>query len=426
MKNSVPPSDGFPKYIINGGRALFGETEIMSAKNSILPLIACSAMIDGEVYLSRCERTSDSENMLNIMRSLGGRCRFADGGIYIDCRGLSRCRLGAELTGRLRSSVFILGPLLARTGRAEICYPGGCDIGPRPIDLHIYGLRMLGAEITESDDSVTCRGNLRGARIELPLPSVGATENIIMAAARAEGRTVLCGAAAEPEITDLQNFINACGGRVHGAGTRRIEIEGVRRLHGTSFTPSGDRIAAGTFMTACAICGGEVTVTGVNPAHLASVTDALRRAGAEVEERTGGATVRAVGRPRAPGRIETKPYPGFPTDLQSPFTALAACAKGTSYIIENLFENRFRHIPQLIKMGADITVCGRAATVRGKKLHGAETEAEDLRGGAALVLAALGAEGSSAVSGLRHIDRGYYDFCGRLSALGADIRRISQ
>lgn len=422
MKNRLPDSGA--KYMIVGGRRLYGKLQVMSAKNSILPLIACSVMTEGEVFLTRCEMTSDAVNMADIVRSLGGKCSFRDGGIYIDCRDLSSHRVGSELTGRLRSSVFILGPLLARAGSAEICYPGGCDIGPRPIDLHISGLRALGAQISENGDKVSARGALHGARIELPMPSVGATENIMMAASRAEGVTVVCGAAAEPEITDLQNFINACGGKVRGAGTRRLEIEGVKRLHGATFAPSGDRIAAGTYMTACAICGGEVTVTGANPAHLASVTGILRRAGAEVTELTNGATVRSDGSPRAPGRIETAPYPGFPTDLQSPLTALAALSRGTTYIIENLFENRFRHIPQLRKMGADITVCGRAATVRGRRLYGSDVEAEDLRGGAALVLAALGADGTSTVSGLSHIDRGYYDLGGKLSSLGADIRRL--
>lgn len=425
MKNPVG-RDGTDKYVIRGGNKLFGMTEIMSAKNSLLPLIACSVMTKGEVFLSRCEETSDARNMLAIVNSLGGKCRFENGGIYIDARGVRKYKVGPELTGRLRSSVFILGPLIALLARAEICYPGGCDIGPRPIDLHTGGLRSLGVEIDEDGEHIICDGkDLRGGTVVLPFPSVGATENVMMAAACAKGHTVIRGAAAEPEIVDLQNFINVCGGSVRGAGSSRIDIDGTDSLHGAVFRPSGDRIAAGTFMIGCAMCGGEVTVRGADPSYLAEVTGMLRRSGATVTERTDGATVSSDGMLRAPGRIETRPYPGFPTDLQSPATSLAAVAGGTSYIIENMFENRFRHIPQLRLMGADITVCGRAATVRGRPLHGAEVKAEDLRGGAALVLAALRAEGTSVVSGLEHIDRGYFDFSGKLAALGADIRRTA-
>ena len=424
MKNRASRSEAGDVMIIDGGSRLCGEVEVMSAKNSLLPLIACSVLVDGEVFLFRCEPASDANNMLAILRSLGGKCRFENGGIYLDCRSLCRHVLRKELTGRLRSSVFILGPLAARTGRADICYPGGCDIGPRPIDLHIAGLKALGVRFIEDGERIVCEcGRLHGCDITLPLPSVGATENIMMAAATAEGRTIIRGAAAEPEIVDLQRFINACGGRVNGAGTGRICIDGVRSLHGTRFLPSGDRIVAGTFMTGCAVCGGRVDIIGADPAHLAAVCGLIRLAGAEVIERTDGVSVASRGALKAPGRIETKPYPGFPTDLQAPATVLAACASGTTYIIENLFENRFRHVPQLLSMGADITVCGRAATVRGGSLHAADVTAEDLRGGAALVLAALAAEGRSTVKGLEHIDRGYYELERKLSALGAKVLR---
>ena len=426
MRNHIPSGGTNEKYIINGGKRLYGEVRIMSAKNSLLPLIACSVMVNGEVFLSDCERTSDAENMLDIVRGLGGKCRFDDGGIYLDCRRVNGHKTSAELTGKLRSSVFILGPLLSRMHKADICYPGGCDIGLRPIDLHLYGLSSLGVQFTSEGERITgeCCSGLKGCEISLSLPSVGATENIIMAAATAEGRTVIRGAAAEPEIVDLQRFINSCGGRVSGAGTGRVCIDGVSSLHGVSFAPSGDRIAAGTFMIGCAMCGGEVDITGVDAAHVISVTRLLRAAGVEVTERTDGIRVKSSGELRAPGRIETKPYPGFPTDLQAPMTALAAGAKGTSYIIENLFENRFRHVPQLLKMGADITVCGRAATVRGRKLHSADVIAEDLRGGAALVIASLSADGTSTVSGLSHIDRGYYRLDEKFRALGADMKRM--
>lgn len=425
MRNRIPSGETNEKYIISGGRKLNGEVRIMSAKNSLLPLIACSVMVNDEVFLSDCERTSDAENMLDIVRGLGGKCHFDNGGICLDCRHINGHKTNAELTGKLRSSVFILGPLLSRMHRADICYPGGCDIGLRPIDLHLTGLSSLGVKFTSEGERIAgeCT-ELKGREVTLPLPSVGATENIIMAATMAEGRTVIRGAAAEPEIIDLQRFINMCGGKVSGAGTGRICVDGVNSLHGCSFAPSGDRIAAGTFMIGCAMCGGDVDIIGVDAAHVVSVTGLLRAAGAEITERISGVRVKSSGNLRAPGRIETKPYPGFPTDLQAPMTALAASAKGTSYIIENLFENRFRHIPQLLKMGADITVCGRAATVRGRKLHSADLVAEDLRGGAALVLAALSADGTSTVSGLSHIDRGYYKLDERFRALGADIIRM--
>lgn len=423
MKNE--PQSG--AYVIEGGYGLYGETEILAAKNAVLPIIACCAAVRGEVRLGRCEQTSDAVAMLDILRSLGGKCRFEGTDIHIDCRDLDRHTVDRTLTSRLRSSVFILGPLVAALRKAEISYPGGCDIGVRPIDIHTGGLAALGVELTEDGDKIVCDGRgLHGGETTLPFPSVGATENLMMAAMLCKGRTVIRNAAQEPEIVDLQNFINACGGHVRGAGGKTIVVEGATALHGVEYTPIGDRIAAGTFLIGGAMCGGELTVKGADPSYLESLTGLLVSAGVEVTEYPNALTVRSTGRLRTVKKAETRPYPGFPTDLQAPMTAMMAAGEGKGYIIENLFENRFRHVPELRKMGADITVCGRAATVRGRRLHGACVNAEDLRGGAALVLAALKADGKSTVRGINHIDRGYYDFDEKLSALGAHIKRVNQ
>lgn len=417
--------DCMEKYIITGGRRLTGEIDVMAAKNAVLPIIACCIMIKDTVVLRGCERLTDIDNMLLIIKSLGGACSFDGNDLTIDCRKVGRHSVNRALSGALRSSVFILGPLLSRLRSAELSYPGGCDIGLRPIDLHLDGLRALGVRLEEDEEKISCDGRgLHSGTVVLAFPSVGATENLIMAAVLTNGRTVLRNAAAEPEIVDLQNFINAMGGCVHGAGSGTVVIDGVKKLHGGAYSPIGDRIAAGTYLIGGAMCGGRVSVRGVRSDHLCALTDKLRAAGAVVTEYPDAVTVESDGNLRAVRKVETQPYPGFPTDLQAPITAMTASSNGRSYIIENLFENRFRHTRELKKMGADIVVCGRAATVRGCRLHGAAVHAEDLRGGAALVLAALKAEGTSEVTGLRHIDRGYCDFEARIASLGGNIKRV--
>lgn len=413
------------KYVIEGGSRLNGEVDVLSAKNAVLPIIACCIMIGDEVVLHNCERLTDIENMLRIINSLGGVYSFEGSTLTVDCRRLGKHTVGKGLSGCLRSSVFILGSLLSRLGFAEISYPGGCDIGLRPIDLHLDGLKCLGVRLTEDEEKITCDGSVMHAgSVVLAFPSVGATENLIMAAALAPGRTVIHNAAAEPEIVDLQNFINTMGGNVHGAGGGTIVIDGVKALHGGHYTPIADRIAAGTYLIGGAMCGGSVTVRGINSAFLLSLTEKLRAAGAVVTEHTDAVTVESTGSLKMLRKVETQPYPGFPTDLQAPVSAMMAASKGRGYIIENLFENRFRHTRELKKMGADIVVCGRAATVRGCRLHGANVVAEDLRGGAALVLAALKAHGASEISGLHHIDRGYFKLEEKIAALGGRIKRV--
>ena len=413
------------KYIINGGKKLHGVVDVMAAKNAVLPIIACCIMIKDVVVLKGCERLTDVENMMRIIKNLGGRCDFDSNDLIIDCKKLSRHSVSHELTGALRSSVFILGPLLSRLHRAEISYPGGCDIGLRPIDLHLEGLKNLGVKLSEDEEKISCDGrNIHSGIISLAFPSVGATENLIMAATLASGRTVIRNAAAEPEIIDLQNFINAMGGNVHGAGSGVVIIDGVSSLHGGVYSPIRDRISAGTFLIGGAMCGGKVTVRGIRSDWLFSLTEKLRLAGAVVTEKLGEITVESDGALRILRKVETQPFPGFPTDLQAPITAMMSASKGRGYVIENLFENRFRHTRELKKMGADIIVCGRAATVRGAKLHGANVIAQDLRGGAALVLAGLKAEGKTEIIGLEHIDRGYYNFEEKITSLGGDIKRV--
>lgn len=412
-------------FVVNGGKRLNGELSVASAKNSVLPLIACCLMIKEPVALENCERLTDVLGMMRIVESLGGECAWSGGNLTVNCRKANGHGVGNDLTGSLRSSVFILGSLIARSRAAEISYPGGCDIGLRPVDIHLDGLRALGVVVNEEGNKIVCDGrNLHAGSVCLAFPSVGATENLIMAGVLAEGRTVLHNAAAEPEIVDLQNFINAMGGRVHGAGTGTVIVDGVKKLHGGTYRPIPDRIAAGTYLIAGAMCGGCVTVRGIRSDYLLSATEKLRAAGVKVTEYTDAVTVESTGVTRMIHKVETQPYPGFPTDLQAPVTAMMASSKGRGYVIENLFENRFRHTAELNKMGAEILVCGRAATVRGKILHGADVTATDLRGGAALVLAALKAEGRSVIRGLNHIDRGYYLLEDKISLLGGDIKRL--
>lgn len=414
------------KYVIDGGRRLFGSVAMQSAKNSVLPLLAASILTEKRVTIREAPNISDVACMAQILRELGADVKFSGGCVTIDSADAYCHEIPSSLTRELRSSVFMLGSLLSRFGRALIAYPGGCDIGLRPIDLHLTALKRLGVTISERDGFIFCEcAKLKGAEILLDFPSVGATENILLAAVKAEGRTVLTGAAKEPEIVDLQNFLNAMGGKVAGAGTDVIEIEGVKELRGVSYRPMKDRIEAGTFLFAAAACGGEVEVTGVAPENIRLLLHKLRENGCKIHAKNDKINIESRGKLKCNRRIETMPFPGFPTDLQAQATALNASCTGCALIVENLFETRFKYVPELQKMGADIEVKGRTAFVRGVgKLHGASVTAGDLRGGAALVIAALGAEGVSEVLDLSHIDRGYADFRRKLKKLGASIRRV--
>lgn len=413
------------KYIIEGGRPLFGEVEIQSAKNAVLPLLAAAVLTDGQVVIHKCPRIADVMNMVGILAELGCNTKFAGEDLIIDSADAANHEIPSSLAKELRSSVFMLGSVVSRFGRARIAYPGGCDIGLRPIDLHLNGLRRLGVCVSEGGGYIDCScGKIEGAEIVLDFPSVGATENIILAAAKAKGTTMIRNAAKEPEIVDLQNFINRMGGRISGAGTACIRIDGVKKLSGTEYTPVSDRIEAGTFLIASAMCGGEITLNNADADNLSSLLHKLREISCKIDTKDDKIYIRSSRR-LSPKLVETSPYPGFPTDLQAPMTALACICEGSTVIVENLFETRFKHVPELIRMGADVTVRGRSAFVRGVgSLKGADVVAGDLRGGAALTLAAISAEGLSTVTDLSHIDRGYSDFEYKLRGLGARIRRV--
>ena len=414
------------QLLIRGGRPLRGEVAIQGAKNSVLPILAATLLTAGQVEVRNCPRLRDVDASVRILQSLGCQARWEGTSLLVDTAGLNGCAISDTLMREMRSSAIFLGAILARCGQAELSYPGGCELGPRPIDLHLNGLRELGAEIDDSGGLLHCRAaRLQGRELVLSLPSVGATENLMLAACGAEGVTTICNAAREPEIGDLQDFLNACGGKVSGAGTSAITIEGGRQLHGCAYTVMPDRIAAATYLCAVASAGGEGFLRGAREQHLSTVTAVLREAGCDVRRSAEGIACACRGRPKAVRPVRTAPYPGFPTDAQAVLMAALLRSRGTTVFEENIFENRYRHVDELTRMGADIRVAGRVAVVTGTEtLHGTNLRCTDLRGGAALCVAALAAESQPHVSEIGHIDRGYQDIVGDLRALGADIARI--
>ncbi|MBQ8296024.1 MAG: UDP-N-acetylglucosamine 1-carboxyvinyltransferase [Clostridia bacterium] len=414
------------KYVIEGGEKLYGCVALQSAKNTVLPLLAAAVLTDEQVKIRGIPTIVDVENMIHILGEVGCKIKRQKECAAIDSSNAVSHEIPARLTKELRSSVFMLGSVLTRFHRAKISYPGGCDIGLRPIDLHLSGLKRLGVQIIEKDGYIDCVADkLVGAEILLDFPSVGATENIILAAVKAEGITVIRNAAKEPEIVDLQRFLNAMGAKVRGAGGGTVVIEGVKRLHGVEYTPIGDRIEAGTYLIAAATCGGEIEMSGVPAENIAALLHKLRENGCKIYTKNDKILLTSNGRMKSVDIVETMPFPGFPTDMQAQYAALCTTASGSTLVVENLFETRYRYAAELKRMGADITVRGRAALIRGvEKLHGASVTASDLRGGAALVIAALKAEGQSNVIDLSHIDRGYADFEGKLKKLGAKIKRV--
>ncbi|MCC8120864.1 MAG: UDP-N-acetylglucosamine 1-carboxyvinyltransferase [Oscillospiraceae bacterium] len=411
---------------ITGGRRLSGEVNIHGAKNSALPILAAAVLVPGVSVIHNCPRLSDVSASLAILRHLGCKTWQQGDTVTVDAAQLTGWDVPDALMREMRSSVIFLGAILARQGRARLSLPGGCELGPRPIDLHLSAMERLGARIDQGAQGLTCTaGGLEGREIHLSLPSVGATENCMLAACAARGVTVVRNAAREPEIVDLQRFLNAAGARVSGAGTSVLTVQGGMRLHSVEHTVIGDRIAAATYLLAAACTGGDVLVRGADPQCLSSGLSVLEDAGCQVTR--GEEQARLVCRRSLHGvrQITTAPYPGFPTDAQAPVMAALAMGTGSTLFVENMFESRYRHVDELVRMGADIQVEGRVALVRGvPRLHGSAVQAADLRGGAALTLAALGAEGESAVTGLHHIDRGYQDLELGLASLGADIRRI--
>ena len=411
--------------VIDGPCRLWGEVRVHGAKNSTLPLLAACLLCRSPVVLHNCPRLTDVDTSIKILRHLGCIVQRRKDDLWVDPRAVCGSTIPEDLMREMRSSVIFLGAILARWGQAALSSPGGCELGPRPIDLHLTALRALGAAVEDRGGTLRCEaGGLQGTEIVLSLPSVGATENAILAACGAEGTTVICNAAREPEIEDLQNFLTVCGADITGAGTSTIRIRGRRPLHGGTYTVMPDRIAAATYLCACASASGEVYLRDARENHLSTVTAVLRAAGCTVNGDESGLRCRCEGRLTAPPPIRTAPYPGFPTDVQAIVMAALLRCRGAAVFEENLFSSRYRHVDELARMGADVRTYGRVAVVLGtERLHGAAVRCTDLRGGAALCVAALAAEGETVISDIGHIDRGYASIEGDLRALGADIRR---
>jgi UDP-N-acetylglucosamine 1-carboxyvinyltransferase len=415
------------RLVIDGGHRLEGSVEAPGAKNAALPIMAAAILAEGEVVLHAVPRITDVDVMTSILESLGARVREQPGGtLVIDTAPINASAAPYALVSKLNASFDVTGPLLARFGRAQVPQPGGCVLGPRAVDLHLKGFELLGASVTLEHGSIIAAADaLIGADITLARSSVGATKNIMLAATRAKGTTTIRNAASEPEVCDLAEFVNAMGGRVRGHGGSVITVEGVRRLRGCEYTIIPDRLTAGTYLLAGAITGGDVTVTGVDPAFLTALSEALSATGATVSSEGMSIRVRGAAQWR-PVDIVTAPFPGFPTDLQPQFVAYLSLARGTSTIEETIFDARFVYVSELSRMGADIKVSGRSAIVTGvERLKDAVVEAPDIRAGGALVIAALAAEGTSQIGGLEFIDRGYEFFEEKLASLGASIARAS-
>ena len=419
------------KYIVEQSGPLKGEVHITGAKNAVLPLMAAALLSDDECVIDAVPHLRDVSLMKEILSSLGSEIsEIGENALSIKTEDIKSTELNKDLVSKMRASILVMGPLLARKGRVRIPLPGGCAIGARPIELHLKGFEILGAVISKSEnndyvEAVAGGQGLIGDQIYLDFPSVGATENIMMAAVLAEGTTYIENAAEEPEIVDLANFLNKMGAKIKGAGTDTIRIEGVKKLHGAKHTVIPDRIEAGTFMLAAAITRGAVHICNVEPDHLKPIIAKLRECGVRIEAGDEDITVRGDLGPHIATDIKTLPYPGFPTDIQSPFMAYLTTVEGTSTVIETVFENRFMHVSQLGKMGASIETAGNRAVIKGNaNLRGCNVIATDLRAGAAMVLAGLVAEGSTEISDIYHIERGYEKFIEKFAQLGATIIKL--
>jgi len=418
------------KLRIEGGNRLNGTIRIDAAKNAVLPILAACVLVPDIVVLRDIPKLIDIDNMLHVLSSLGVQCKWQGSDLIIDSRNMSGMDATAVEARAIRGSIFLLGGILGRFKQARLAYPGGCAIGNRPIDLHIQGLRDIGVNVREGGGYIKCNSRrARGGVVHLDFPSVGATENLILASVVGRNTVRIINAAKEPEIVDVANFLNACGGRVRGAGTSTIVIEGVKKLTGCAYTPIPDRIITGSYLIAVATVGGEVTLTNARAVHNESLITKLTKAGCKItcfEDNIHILNDKGA-RNQSLVSIQTSPYPGFPTDLQSQIAVLQAVSRGTSAITENLFESRFKYVPELIKMGAKITVRDRVAIIAGvPKLEGASVTATDLRGGVALVIAAMAAEGVTEINTAEYIYRGHQAIEKDLAAVGANILRIDE
>lgn len=416
------------RYIIEGGKKLVGEVTVDGAKNAVLPILASTVIFNNVCTIFNAPNLRDVDMMIKILTSIGCKVDKVDNMIIVDSRGLDKVTIPEELVRQMRSSIILMGAMLSRCKEVIISYPGGCDIGPRPIDLHLKALKELGADIKEAHGFIHCKANnLKGCDIHLDYPSVGATENIILAAVKAKGTTIIRNAAREPEIVDLQNFLNAAGCKICGAGTSVIRVDGIdssERLASIEYTIIPDRIVAGTYMVASAITGGEVILKNIVVEHIQSIIAALRETGCMIYNNCTALKVIGPKRIKPIESIRTLPYPGFPTDMQAQLMALLCVANGTSVVCETVFENRFKHVEELVRMGANIKTVGRVAVIKGvKQLTGANVTAKDLRGGACLVLAGLVAKGVTKIDNIYHIERGYDRLHEKLNQLGANIRK---
>ncbi len=415
------------KIIIEGGKALKGEIEVQGSKNAVLPIIAASILNNGINIIRNCPNLKDVDIMFEILRKLGCSVSVGKDYVYIDSSKINSTVIPNDLAAEMRSSIILLGPILARFGEVVISYPGGCEIGPRPIDLHIKALKKMGAKFHDRTSGlITCEAsNIKGCDIHLDYPSVGATENIILASVFAKGDTYIRNAAKEPEIIDLQEYLRAMGINVYGAGTSVIKVEGTsEKLKDVDRGVIPDRIVAGTYLAAAAVTRGDIAVKKAVPEHVRAIVYTLRECGCRIKEYNDALHIIGPERPACIDTLRTLPYPGFPTDMQAQIGAVLTVAKGTSIIVETVFESRYKYVDELIRMGADIKIEGRIAIIKGvSKLSGAHVVSRDLRGGAALVLAGLRAEGTTIVDNVKLIERGYEDIVGNLKAAGASIEK---
>lgn len=413
--------------LIDGNKKLSGEISIQGSKNSVLPILAATVLCQEKCILHNCPDILDVDFSIKILQYLGGKITRSISSLIVDMSSIKRCDIPNFLMKEMRSSIIFLGAILSRVNKAKLTLPGGCQLGPRPIDFHLRAFEKMGVEILTQEEILNCQAKkgLTGEKIELPFPSVGATENILLASVMSSGTTVIKNAAKEPEIVDLANFLNACGAKIKGAGTSEIIVDGVEKLHGAEYTVIPDRIVAATFMSAVAITGGEALFKNVNHEHLSGIIPAFEECGCKMDFCEKTLSLKAPRELNPIKEIITGPYPDFPTDAQALLMAVTTVSRGKSLFVEKVFQQRYKHVNELLKLGADIEIDGKNAVVNGvKSLHSAKLCATDLRGAASLVIAALKAEGTSEISNLRHLDRGYEKLEENLRALGAKIKRV--